>query len=541
MQLFSFMRKPLKPFLYGTLLTLLCTIALIFFLQYQTDSKTLNEWVENYTYTGTIYPDISGQALLTPLPSEAQTLLKEADTIQSLHSMQTYAAKLTDGHLVVDHMMTLSQLQQHYFVQAKIIGRPYSTDIGSLQYDQYSIQVLKEWGSEKIGDRGLTITLYRLADEAAWEPGQELFFISDYVFGDAGAVKVVSFEIFTPAARELLTGQTTDNVFYANPFLLLNEGEGEKEILDFMEQTGIAPLYNKFAQIADNLTVHTIDDFYTLPKTATNRIYLVEGRALTASDAGKKVCMVSQNLASRNRYMIGDTVTLSIADESYSLNGWENGNPMPDDDLITSYAPAEEYEIIGFYNQIGRNASDPLYYSHTDIFIPAGEKTEEISLPYAFSFLVSGLDYDAFQEKTLPLLEATGCRVQLTDTGWQNVEDTYFATEVRCKLMFWCAILAFFVAAIVFSVLLFFHLRKEYGLSRLMGAYQNEARRVYLAAIAVIAVPSLILAGIISQLVMKTILPVIFLLLLGLLAVISFLLSLFLAISEHGSLRKIII
>ena len=540
MKIFSFMRKPLKPLLYGALLTLLCTVALIFFLQYQADRQTLDDWLTNYAYVGTIYPDVDGQALLSPLPEDTKALLQEADTIESLHSMQSYAAKLTDGNIIVDNMMSLSQLQQHYFVQAKVT---HYMDWGSsfdFKCDRYTVELVKEWGSNKVGTRSLHVNLYRYGDEPAWDVGQEVFFISNYVIDYTGTVNLTDFELYTPKMWEMMTGQPPTDVFSQNPYLLLEEGEGEQEILAFMEETGIAPFYEKFTQLEGNLTVRAIDDFYALPKTANDRIYIVDGRALDKQDTGKKVCMISQNLANRNRYYLGDIVTLSIADDSYSLYGWENGYPMPEDDLITSYAPGEAYEIVGIYNQIGRDSMDPLYFSHTDIFIPIEEETKEFSLPYAFSFRVLGPDYDAFCEETLPQLENSGSVIRLADTGWQDVEDAFYAMELRCTVMFWCSILTFVAAALVFSVLLFWHLRMEYGLQRLMGAYRYEACQVYFAAIAAIAVPALMLASIIGQLFAKSMLLVALLLPLALLAAICALLLLFLGISERGSVRKII-
>ena len=541
MKIFSFMRKPLKPILYGILLTLLCTVTLIFFLQYQSDKDTLNNWVNNYAYIGTIYPDVEWNALLTPLPEETKCLLEEADTISSLHSMQTYAAKLTDGNILVDNMMSLNQLQQRFFIQAKVT---HYMDWGSsydFKCDRYTIELIKEWGSAKvsIGPRNLHVNLFRYGDEPAWEIGQEVFFISSYIY-DGHAVNLTEFELYTPKIREIMFGQLSVDVFSQNPYLLLEEGEGESQILAFMEETGIAPYYEKFTQLNGNLTVRAIENFYALPKTANDRVYITDGRAIEKEDAGKKVCMISQNLANRNRYYLGDIVTLSIADESYSLYGWENGYPMPEDDLITSYAPGEAYEIVGIYNQIGRDAYDPLYYSHTDIFIPNEDTPDEFSLPYAFSFRILGPDYDAFYEETLPQLEASGSVVRLADTGWQDVEDAYYAMELRCNVMRWCAILTFLVAAVVFSILLFWHLRMEYGLQRLMGAYRHEACRVYFAAIVVIAFPTLILSGIISQLITQKLILAAFLLPFALLITICVLLLLFLAISERGSVRKII-
>ena len=548
MKIFSFMRKPLKPMLYGMLLALLCTVALIFALQYQTDKQTLRDWLDNYTYIGTICPDVEGNAMLTPIPEDAKALLKDADTIHSLHSIQTYAARLTDGYLVPDHMMTISQLYQRYFIQAKVTGSMGWGDMGIFKCDRYAIELVKEWGSDKTGDRGLHLNVWRLANEPVWESGQELFFTSSYTFDHYNLVNMTEFEFYTPAAWEAMMGVPPMDIFTQNPVLLLEEGEGEEEILAFLEETGMMPYYEKFTQLDGNLAVRTISDFYALPKTANDRIYITDGRAITKEDAGKKVCMISQNLMNRNRYALGDIVTLEVAEESYSLYGWENGNPMPEDELLTSYGEPQEYEIVGIYNQIGRNAYDPLYYSHTDIFIPVGEEIVEFTLPYAFSFKVQGVDYDTFLAETLPVLEGYGCVVTLADTGWEDVEDAYYAMEVRCKVMLFCAALAFVAAAAVFTVLLYWHLRKEYGLQRLMGAYRHEACQVYLAALVAIAIPALAVSGIAGYLIVKGFMQsivvgnaLLFVLLpMALFVTVCLLLLLLVTISERGSLRKII-
>ena len=170
-------------------------------------------------------------------------------------------------------------------------------------------------------------------------------------------------------------------------------------------------------------------------------------------------------------------------------------------------------------------------------------------LPYAFSFKVAGVDYDAFVAETMPMLEATGCVVTLADTGWQDVEDAYYAMEVRCKLMFGCAVLSFIAAVFAFTVLLYLHLRKEYGLQRLMGAYRREACQVYLAAMIVVALPALTVSGVVSYLIVKNLLQSVVvesLLLFAMVPTMIFaavlaLLLLLITISERGSLRNIII
>lgn len=550
MATFSFLRKPVKPLLYGMLLALLSCAALIFSLQYRLDRQALDDSLENYAFLGVAYPDIETNAMLSPLPESGEAILREADTVSSISTMRTCAAKLLNGATIPDYMMSMSQLNQRYFLQVRIYGTRSLTVNKSdpIHYDSYSFEVIKQWGAETVGNRGPQLLVIHLAEEPAWEIGQELFFNCGYSI-DNNSVAVTSFSFITPAAYEAMTGQTPDNVLDANPFFLLAEGQGDAEILQFMEETGILPYYEKYAELSNNITVRSIESMTELFNAAKGRLYVAYGRALTEDDAGKKVCMISQNLMLRNRYFVGDTITLSIAPESYSLGGWENGNPSPEDPLITTYAPSETYEIVGIYHQRARDTADPLYYSHNDILIPSETEADALPLPYAFTFRVTGPDYDEFQEKTVPALTEAGCAVRLIDNGWEDVADTFYAMEVRCKLMFWCAVLLFLIAAVTFALLLHRHLQKEYGLQRLLGAYRREACRIFFAATGVFAVPALALSGAAGQWIFNRFLRsegasdmtlLILLLPAALLAAICLLLPLLTAFSERGSVRDII-
>lgn len=296
--------------------------------------------------------------------------------------------------------------------------------------------------------------------------------------------------------------------------------------------------------------MRTVAEFDELFNAARGRTYPAYGRALTAEDVGKKVCMINQNLMLRNRYMIGDTISLSIAQDSYRLeNGWQSGFPMPDDELIDSYGAAEEYEIVGIYYQVGRSSDDPLYYSDNDIFIPAQESTDALPLPYAFTFRVEGPAYDAFEAEVVPALEAADCSVRIADGGWDAVADTYYSMELRSTFMLCCAALTFLAAAVIFCLLLHHHLRREYGLQRLLGAYRREALRVYFAAVVSLVVPALLVAALAGQWIFKTLIREgatigqdisVLLLPTALGALICLLLPLLTAWSERGSLRRVI-
>lgn len=546
MATFSFLRRPVKLVLYGLLLALLCAAALIFFLQYRLDREALLESREKYAYLGIAYVGSGAEAQLTPLPEDAERVLKTSEAVDSVQVMGTYAGKLLDGRTLPTAMMTSSQLQQRFFIEATVSGAVYPAEDPSAAYyfDNYVLSDLTQWGAQTVGNGTFRLALMRMPDEARWEIGQHVFFTAPV--GSA----LTSASIQTPRVYAALNGAEPTDVFDRNPFVLLGEDEGEAEIWEFMEESGIAPYYNKYAQLAGSVTVRTVTAFDELFNAARGRTYPAYGRALTAEDVGKKVCMINQNLMLRNRYTLGDTITLSIAQDSYRLeNGWQSGFPMPDDELIDSYGAAEEYEIVGIYYQVGRDAYDPLCYSDNDIFIPVQESTDTLPLPYAFTFRVEGPEYDAFEAEVVPALEATDCSVRMADGGWDAVADTYYSMELRSTFMFCCAALTFLAAAIVFCLLLHHHLRREYGLQRLLGAYRREALRVYFAAVASLVVPALLVAALAGQWIFKTLIRggatigqdiSVFLLPAALGALICLLLPLLTAWSERGSLRRVI-
>lgn len=550
MAIFSFWRKPVKLLLYGTLLALLCAASLIFFLQYRMDRAAMRESLKNYSYFGMAYLDQRGEGYLMALPDAAEELLLSADTVRSIHVMGSYAAKLIDGNTVPNTMMSMDFLQQRFFIQAELtMEYPCSNAKDEIQCTQYTLKNVQQWGGNNVGTRGPKLKMIYLLGEKPCEEGQEIFFTSKYQV-DGYGVDVNSFTIYSPAAYEAIYGEAASSPLALGAYYLLKEGEGEAEILRFMEESGLLPYYERYVQVTNAATVRTMVDQYELPNGINNRFYISYGRGLTEEDLGKKVCLISQNLMLRNRYSVGDTITLSIADEAYTLeNGWQSGMPMVDEALLTSYGPEETYEIVGIYHQLGRQTSDPRYYTDNDIFIPGDEPTDTLPLPYAFSFRVEGPNYEAFQTEVLPALQALGCTARLVNAGWEDVEDTYYAMELRSQFMFWCSVLTFVAAAVAFCLLLHNHLRREYGLQRLQGAYRREARRVYYAAIATLALPALVIAAVAGQTLFRLLVKkggtaeaglAVALLPAALLLVICVALPLMTVLSERGSLRKTI-
>lgn len=507
----TFWRRPIRLILYGLLLALLSAAGLFFCLQYKLDRQALQESADNYAYVGTAHLNEWGSVLEKPLPGEVQELLQESDNVSGIHIQHSRAARILERKVIPETMMYADQLHQRFYAHARIVhAYSISNPEDEIQYDDYVIVLLKQYGREDIGigRGGASMTLIRTADEPPLENGQELFFHSAYSPRN-GAVATNFFSLMTPAAAAHFgLDDTVPEPLAQNPFFLLEEGQGEAEIMAFMEETGIMPHYERYLQVGQNMTVQEIDDFSMLPNAANLHSYVVYGRALGPEDAGKKVCMVSQNLMLRNRFILGDKVKLSISPGCYTAaNGWQSGYPGYNDTLLTDYSPGEEYEIVGIFHQLNRDTANPLYYGNNDILIPKGNIapfTGDISA-CNLSFRVQGKDFEAFLAEDMPRLEDLGYTVLFQDKGWERVKETYYSMEVRMKLTLACALVTLLCGILAFCILLHNHMKQEYGLQRLLGAYRREALGTHYAGLLTLAPPALSLSAVAAALAWKAV------------------------------------
>ena len=499
---FSYFRRPAKLILYAFLLALTTTAALVFSLQYMLDGLSLEHAINSYAYVGTVYPIDRHYAPMEPIDQNVLDMIEGSSLTEAVDVRSTYAAYLMDANTVPDFMMTFDQVQQHYFVDAtvaqEIKGAPQK---GKVHYDTYVMRINRQWGSNSIVQASFTLMYTRAADEPKLESGQRYFLVGNYVILNNG-VNSLYMQVTTPQALDI-TGRAEE--YADNPLMLhpitqipadMTLTDAEPHILSFMEENGILPVYETYATLSNAVTVRTTSDFTMLPYYLKGRIYLDSGRPIYTSDAGKKVCLISQGLSLRNRLRTGDRITLSVADGAYLMTpntedaGWESGWPMVGEQTQLTFAPAEEYEIIGIYHQLSRDTSDPLFSSVNDIFIPSsGERSSPVR-PYAYSFRVTGPNQEAFVAQIRPALEELGYELKIIDSDWEDVEETFYAMLDRQRVMLCCAISAFVLSAALFSLLVFYNFRYEYGLMRLLGAYRKEAGIWMLGGYLVTALPA---------------------------------------------------
>lgn len=484
------LRKPMKMLLSGALLMVTAGAALLFALQAWLDGIALERSMDAYAYVGTVTTTQSAAGDTDPNMAVLDpTLIEEIQNSPYVTSYDTRTTRagLLDGTVTVpDQMFTTGRLTQHYFMEGTILFYFGETELSGLMLDCYTLRLNQQWGGQTLYSTGISIYLYRTPEEEPLAVNSHVFLVGSY-YQDAHGVRTDSAIVCTAQAAALMGKPYSGCGLCAHGVAVLPEGaDAQQWIPDYMEEAGISSLYQQYCDLQNAVTVRGVSDLVMQPYFSSGRIYIDSGRALTPADAGKRVCVISQGLANRNRLHLGDTISLSVADGCYtvsglssSANGWESGYPMVGEE-VRSYGDFTEYEVVGFYTQISSTNYDPLFFGPNDIFIPATQESPAASRSYNFTFRVEGPGYESFRAALDPLLEEYGGRLTLRDTGWDEVEDTFFLLQDRRTVMLFSAGAAFCLAALLFAVLTCRNNRYTYGLRRMLGATKGEAASAYL-------------------------------------------------------------
>lgn len=481
------LRKPMKLLLSGALLMVTAGAALLFALQAWLDGIALERSMDAYAYVGTVTVNQTADSDTDPnmavLAPELMEAIQDSPYVTSFDIRTTLAGQLDGAVTVPDQMFTKSRLTQHYFWEGTVLYYFGSTDLSGLYVDTYTIRLNKQWGRESQDSTGVSVYLYRTEQDEPLSVGSHVFLIGSY-YSDANGVRIDTANVYTASAAQYLGRDCT--LCQNGVSIVPEDADGESWIMSHMEQAGVLPLYDTYCELNNAVTLRSVSDLVMQPYFSSGRIYIDSGRALTPADEGKRVCVISQGLANRNRLHLGDTISLAVADGCYTTaglstleNGWESGYPMESEALL-SYQDFADYEIVGFYTQISSSNYDPLFFGPNDIFIPAGSASSDTIRSYNFTFRVEGPGYESFREALAPVLEQYGGRLTLRDTGWDEVEDTFFLLQDRRTVMLFSAGAAFCLAAVLFAVLTCRNNRYTYGLKRMLGASRAEAASSYL-------------------------------------------------------------
>ena len=266
-----------------------------------------------------------------------------------------------------------------------------------------------------------------------------------------------------------------------------------------------------------NDDVHTFDvvygdDMAAIRRVSEGRIVCVDGRFITAEDAGQPVCVVNEDLIKAYGLEIGDTLTLNLGNylcEQYAPLGAVAANRGRQSTSLMQ----TEFTIIGIWSDLneGSHVFRDLYwcYSNNAVFVPTSFLPDCVNeeghtfKPAEVSFVVGNAeDILPFINNVVPQLDSLGKDYSFTDAGWIDIA----ADLMRARDLALVKLLIFAVAAVlalVLAVWLFIgRKKKEYGVFRALGMPDREAKnRLFIPFLFLGAISSIVgfLASLIAR------------------------------------------
>ena len=494
-------RRPAKKIICGLLLLVISTTGLLFFLQYWIDGVSLASAERYYSYIGTIYDPAGEHPDFDPISEEALEVLRASECISEFDVRHTYSCKVPDLIRVADWFLEdiPYDLAHWYILGGTVADMSEIQAYGQQTVESFKLQVDKYWAGVQQKFDVLNIDLYHSPGDQKRNvrEGEYYFIVGHYRFpGNRGAANYVS--VYQALYSELMPGVTwrDDSLLLSAGLMKLpedmTENEREEYIQEILQEKKLTILRETINGVGDVYTLHTIGDMSLLLPVKEETMFFPCGRELTREDAGRKVCVISQELAQKNGLKIGDKLLLSVSEHNYVADqysfyaGHESGVPYEYDVILDDYISCGEFEIVGTYEFLNRDIFRGSYaFSYNDIFIPkdvlAWDNTDlqDAVKPYQMSFSIPGMRYEEFLDESETALVNKGYYMRISTSRWNEVKDSFQVMQERRIWMFAGAIIAFLAGIGAFDCLLLVQNRKEYALMRMLGAYIKEARGVF--------------------------------------------------------------
>ncbi len=489
-------RQPMRLLALILFWDVLAAASLFFALQYWTDMRNLEYVKEYYACTGTLIgketlEDGSGRdkGALLPIKKEAVEILSQSDYVSHLDIRSTRSA-YAPGIRNISSVFYCWNASHLAILEGTVISYGENEFNGMLHVDVRLADTVihsahSEW-KEHIRDQILLKYTMPLDEDVPFEEGDRLL-----IFSKMGRQEFTGFTMYAvsinhadstfPEYREQLS--VIDREWYARALTKLEPDAPPEQVQTIIRDNGFEP-FIKDAEILDHVfTVHMVSDMKLLLPVTNDEMFYTAGRGITPDDAGKKVCVINNELAQKYRLQVGDSISLGLAEGCYETGNYLSGYPTLGRTLTMAYGNAQEYEIIGIYNFTEYNhLGDPFQYSYNGIFIPSQKDaplaTEE-ARPYTMSFQVPGEDYDSFLDIVVPRLGQLGYTVRLDNSKWLTVQSTYKTMEERRSGIMIAAVSTFLICCTMYTLLLGTSYKKEFALRKLLGTDSRRARRAY--------------------------------------------------------------
>lgn len=510
------LRRPAKKIICELLFWVISTAGLLFFLQYWIDGVSLDSAESYYSYVGTIYNPAGEHPDFDPISEEALAILRDSENISEFDVRHTYSCKVPDLIRTADWFLEdiPYDLAHWYILGGTVADMSELQAYGQQTVESFKLRVDEYWAGVQQKFDVLNIDLYHSPGDQKRNvrEGDYCFIVGHYRFpGNRGAANYVS--VYQALYSELMPGVNwrDDSPLLSGGLIKLpedmTESERETYIQEILEEKKLTILRERINGVEDVYTLHTVGNMSLILPVREETMFFPAGRELTREDSGRKVCVISQELAQKNNLKIGDKLLLSVSEHNYVEDqysfyaGHESGVPYEYDTILDDYTNCGEFEIVGTYEFLNRDIFRSSYaFSYNDIFVPKDVLTwdntelQNTVKPYQMSFRIAGMQYEEFLNESETALANQGYYLRMSTSRWNEVKDSFQVMQERRAWMLIGAVIAFLAGIGAFDCLLLMQNRKEYALSRMLGAYTKEARGVFYGVFVLYGLPAALLS-----------------------------------------------
>lgn len=459
--------------------TVMILATLIFSLQYVLDGIGLRYTVQAYATVGTVYKTASSNPAYTPIDKEVLNSLFQSEAISNIDIRRTQTARLPGIHNVPSYF-AVPQTNHLLFFRGTITqcDSTMELDTSFAQYATVRVEEVYAGQSNWIqpGDEVITILVSDHSDRCV-DVDNSYGFIAQSAYADSFGKLDRFLYVYnlSPEYIETVPQFQEHRALYENTILPLPDGISDTEtdiyVKTLLEEQGLESYMEMIPPLDDVYTVHRTQDMQMLLPVVNEIMFFPEGRGLRPDDVGDCVCVISRELAQLHNFKVGDTLSISLGEDCYTVQGYESGVPALGEPLTQSYGIPKDYRIVGIY---AFSTFDPgeatLLFGYNDIFLPADDLTvPDAVYPYNISFQVPGIQYDLFMDETSTELYEQGYTVQMSESKWDSVASTYAEMDNQREMSLFVSVLTIGLCPILFVFLILILYRREFAIRELFG------------------------------------------------------------------------
>lgn len=257
-----------------------------------------------------------------------------------------------------------------------------------------------------------------------------------------------------------------------------------------------------------------------LPVFQSRKASITEGREITQEEFqnGARICVVSEELLSKNRLTIGDTITLPLrysmhkADTDYISQNQFDFSPLNADGEAYDVFWEAEYTVVGAYRVVEKTAVYGTGELPRDLIVIPDSSVEATDVENIVSFgpmhhtttsfeLPNGsiAKFDAALRTAVPSVEELD--ISYNDNGFENIMSSLRALRTVSILLFVIGVAAAFLIVVLLLYFFIVKQKKRTAIERSLGMSKAQCRVSLMAGILVLAlVASVIGVGVGSAL-----------------------------------------